>query len=116
MVKIYTTPPPIPKRVDSVAKNIDHYFKHDLVKQAEKDDLVLQIEREILNLSPEISDQEIGENDETSLPEMPLPPLPVEITQILPAEENDEKSKPIQPPLVYDGTKSAFSIKRAKYK
>jgi len=36
VVKIYTTPPPIPKRVDSVAKNIDQYFKQDLVQQADK--------------------------------------------------------------------------------
>ena len=44
IINIYKTPPPIPKRVDSVAKNIDQYFRQDLVKQAEKEDIVQDIE------------------------------------------------------------------------
>jgi hypothetical protein len=58
IVNQYQKPPPIPKRQDSVAKNIDKYFKLDLIKQADKDDFVHQIEREILDFSGSESEDE----------------------------------------------------------
>ena len=38
VIKIYKTPPPVPKRGDSIACNIEKYFNTDLIKKGEQDD------------------------------------------------------------------------------
>ena len=38
VIKIYKTPPPVPKRADSIACNIEKYFNTDLIKKGEQDD------------------------------------------------------------------------------
>ena len=35
IIKRYKTPPPLPKRTDSIARNIDKYFNTDLLKSGE---------------------------------------------------------------------------------
>lgn len=131
VIEIYNNPPPIPKRVDSIARNIDQYFTKELVRQANKEDLVLQIEREILNLSPTESDDEFvsdigNEHDETMFPEVPPPPF--ELNNNLPHDfYSTEDNPPIPPPPSTDaysifpnGTKRfdshALTLKHAKYK
>merc|ERR1712130_491673 len=93
IINIYKTPPPIPKRVDSVAKNIDQYFRQDLVKQAEKDDIVQDIEREILNFSPDDEFLSAEESQGETHPE--LSPSGTGSASVFP-------DIPTPPPLEYD--------------
>ena len=64
-----STPPPIPKRVDSIAKNIDKYFDLKLVKRADEDEENAgeRIEKQILNPSDAESDVSLEEASERQL-------------------------------------------------
>ena len=59
MIEIYKTPPPVPKRNDSIACNIEKYFNTDLIKKGEEDDgdnMELIEERILAEDEPEQSD------------------------------------------------------------
>ncbi|CAG5111867.1 Oidioi.mRNA.OKI2018_I69.chr2.g6138.t1.cds [Oikopleura dioica] len=115
--KNYSTPPPIPKRVDSIAKNIDKYFDLKLVKRADEDEENAgeRIEKQILNPSDVESDVSLEEEaserqlvpfteDERSIPDVgefqepeildafPAPPVNL---PILPTEQG--KTAPPKP-------------------
>ena len=62
-------------RVDSIAKNIDQYFNIQLVKDAEKDEMVHKIEQEILDFS--MDEEDISEKSNEQ--EFDIPPLPEEL-------------------------------------
>lgn len=62
-------------RVDSIAKNIDQYFNIQLVKDAEKDEMVHKIEQEILDFS--MDEEDISEKSNEQ--EFEIPPLPEEL-------------------------------------
>ena len=107
-------PPPVPKRVDSIAKNIDKYFDLKLVKRADEDEENAgeRIERQILDSSDieyqyesevSIEEEEASEaqlvpftEDEKSIPDVgefqepkildafPTPPKPVNLPVLVP--------------------------------
>ena len=55
IIDSYKTPPPLPKRGDSIARNIEKYFNTDLIKKGEEDDeenMELIEERILDNSSP----------------------------------------------------------------
>ena len=59
VIEIYKTPPPVPKRNDSIACNIEKYFNTDLIKKGEEDDgdnMELIEERILAEDEPEQSD------------------------------------------------------------
>ncbi|CBY41312.1 unnamed protein product [Oikopleura dioica] len=96
LCKNYSTPPPIPKRIDSIAKNIDKYFDLKLVKRADEDEENAgeRIERQILDSSDIELESEVSfEEDEASE------------AQLVPFTE-DEKSIPdvgeFQEPKILD--------------
>ena len=60
--------------MDSIAKNIDQYFNIQLVKDAEKDEMVHKIEQEILDFS--MDEEDISEQSNEQ--EFDIPPLPEE--------------------------------------
>ena len=61
--------------MDSIAKNIDQYFNIQLVKDAEKDEMVHKIEQEILDFS--MDEEDISEQSNEQ--EFDIPPLPEEL-------------------------------------
>ena len=61
--------------MDSIAKNIDQYFNIQLVKDAEKDEMVHKIEQEILDFS--MDEEDISEKSNEQ--EFEIPPLPEEL-------------------------------------
>ena len=55
LIDAYKTPPPLPKREDSIARNIEKYFNTDLIKRGEEEDeenMELIEERILDNSSP----------------------------------------------------------------
>ena len=69
IIKRYKTPPPLPKRTDSIARNIDKYFNTDLLKSGEageeKQDLEV-IEHRILGDETEdnLTDDQVEDFEE----------------------------------------------------
>ena len=63
--------------VDSIAKNIDQYFNIQLVKDAEKDEMVHKIEQEILDFSMDEEDVSEKSNEQ----DFEIPPLPEELKE-----------------------------------
>ena len=72
IIKRYKTPPPLPKRTDSIARNIDKYFNTDLLKSGEageeKKDLEV-IEHRILGDETEenLTDDQVEDFEEGKL-------------------------------------------------
>ena len=70
IIKRYKTPPPLPKRTDSIARNIDKYFNTDLLKSGEageeKQDLEV-IEHRILGDETEdnLTDDQVEDFEES---------------------------------------------------
>ena len=78
IIKRYKTPPPLPKRTDSIARNIDKYFNTDLLKSGEageeKQDLEV-IEHRILGDETEdnLTDDQVEDFEEGLLDLQPYP-------------------------------------------